>query len=109
MSCPVEITYRNVEASPAIESAIHKGVDSLEPFHDRIIGCRVAVESPHRHQKKGRHFHVHVDVTIPGTEIVANRNPEKHDAHQDVYVSIRDAFRAAKRQLQDFTAIQRGK
>lgn len=38
---------------------------------------------------------------MPGSEIVVNREPSEHHAHEDVYVAIRDAFRAARRQVQD--------
>jgi cold shock CspA family protein len=34
---------------------------------------------------------------VPGSEIVVNR-----DQHEDVYVALRDAFDAARRQLEDY-------
>jgi len=33
---------------------------------------------------------------------VIGREPTQHHAHEDVYVAIRDAFDAAKRQLEDY-------
>ena len=44
---------------------------------------------------------VRIDLTVPGEEIVIGREPGHDHAHEDVYVAIRDAFDAAKRQLQD--------
>jgi cold shock CspA family protein/ribosome-associated translation inhibitor RaiA len=60
------------------------------------------VESPHSHQHKGQLYHIRVDLTVPGAELVASRAPGDHQAHQDIYVAIRDAFEAAKRQLQSY-------
>ena len=64
--------------------------------------CRVTVESPHSHHHQGQLYHVTVDLTVPGAELVASRSNDKNHAHEDVYVAIRDAFDAAKRQLQQY-------
>lgn len=66
------------------------------------------VEAPHSHHRKGNLYHIRVDIGVPGGEIVANRDPAANGAHEDVYVAIRDAFDAAKRQLQDYARRQRG-
>jgi len=107
MNLPLQITYRNVEPSPSIESAIRTRADKLERFHQRIMGCRVVVESPHHRHAKGNHFRVRVDLTVPGGELVAGRDPTDHTAYEDIYVAIRDAFRAAQRELQDHVARRR--
>jgi ribosome-associated translation inhibitor RaiA len=58
----------------------------------------VVVEAPHRQHKKGTLYHIRVDLTLPGEEIVVDRDPDDH-AHEDVYIAIRDAFEAVRRQL----------
>jgi cold shock CspA family protein len=68
----------------------------------------VAVETPHRHHHRGNLFHVRIDITVPGRELVVGRSPAAHHAHEDVYVAIRDAFRAAARQLEDHARLVRG-
>jgi ribosomal subunit interface protein len=107
MTVPLQITYRNVEGSPSIEAAVKEHADKLEKLHQNITNCRVAVESPHHSQTKGNHYRVRIDVTIPGNEIIADRGPSEHDAHEDIYVAIRDAFRAAQRELHDFVERRR--
>lgn len=96
------------------------------------MGCRVLIESPHRHRHKGKRYHVRIDLTVPGSELVIKREPKlvadtplrvqkapevqlaetrepsKYAAHEDIYVAIRDAFDAARRKLQDFARRQRG-
>jgi ribosome-associated translation inhibitor RaiA len=108
MRIPVQITYRDMSSSPAIERAIHEKIAELERVHDRITSCRVMVESPHHHQRKGRLFHVRVDLTIPGNEVVVGRSPSEHRAHEDFAVALRDAFRAARRALLEYNRQRRG-
>lgn len=109
MEIPLQLRFRNLEPSPAIEAAVRKHVDKLEHFDADITSCRVTIESPHKHQYKGKLYHVVVDVRVPGKEIVVSRAPDDQQAHEDAYVAIRDAFDAARRQVQDYVRIRRGK
>jgi ribosome-associated translation inhibitor RaiA len=109
MELPLQLQFRNMDHSPAIEAAVRKHVDKLKFLNGDIISCRVAIEAPHKHQYKGKLYHVVVDVRVPGKEIVVSRAPEDQQAHEDVYVAIRDAFDAARRQVQDYVKIRRGK
>ncbi len=109
MQIPLQIRFHKLESSPAIEAAVHKRAEQLERFGDRIVSCRVTIEAPHKHHHKGNLYHVKVDIRTPGGEVVASRHPDEHHAHEDVYVAIRDAFKAARRQLQDQVRERRGK
>jgi ribosomal subunit interface protein len=104
----LQISYRDVDPSAAIEEAIHERAAKLEEFFGRITGCRVVVEAPHRRQHHGRLYHVRVELAVPGRTIVVNREPPKHHEHEDVYVAIRDAFDAIRRQLEDYVRESRG-
>ena len=101
MLTPVRITYRGMTQTDALEAAVHDRIAWLEQHGARLNGCQVAIESPHRHHQKGQHFHVRVDLTLPGGEVVAGRSPPDHVEHEDCYLAIREAFRAARRQLDD--------
>ena len=103
MQLPLQITFRDIDPSPAIEEAIREKADKLDRHAPRIISCRVVVETPHKHQHKGKQYQVRIDLSIPGDEIVVNREP-----NPDVYVAIRDAFQAAERQLKDYRQRRRG-
>lgn len=46
-------------------------------------------------------------LVVPGPDIVVSRDHALDGAHEDVYVTIRDAFRAARRQLEDLVRRQR--
>lgn len=106
---PLQITFKNLDHSDAIEAKIREKAAHLERFAENIMGCRVVVEAPHKHHRKGNIYQVRLDMTLPGDEIVANRRPDLHQAHEDVYVAIRDVFDHARRQLEDYVRKQRGK
>jgi len=101
MQVPLQIRFHNLEPSPAIEAAVRKRAEQLEHFDDTITSCHVTVESPHKHHHKGNLYHIVIDVRTAGGEIAVSRMPDDEQAHEDIYVAIRDAFDAARRQLQD--------
>ena len=132
INIPLQVTFRNMPASQAIEAAVREKAGKLDSFYDRITSCRVLVEAPHRRHHKGKAYHVRIDLTLPGGEIVVKHEPKrvkpktatvgdaaevtlsetheagKYAAHRDVYVAVRDAFDVARRKLQDYARRQRG-
>jgi len=103
MQIPLQITIRDMEHSEALETHIRDKVNKLEEFFNHIMSCRVVVEMPHKHHQQGKQFNVRIDIGVPGSEIAVNR-----DHAEDVYVALRDAFDAAKRQLEDYARKMRG-
>ena len=99
MPFPVEITFRGMDSSEALESTIRDCAAKLSHLHDRIAGCHVVVEVPHRHQRQGRHFHVRVTLSVPGDDIVVSRDAGHDPGHEDAHVTTRDAFDVARRLL----------
>jgi ribosome-associated translation inhibitor RaiA len=108
MQTPVEITFRAMDASPAIEATVQKWVERLEQAYERIQRCAVVVEQPHRHHRQGNQFAVHVYLTVPERTIVITRDPSADQTHENAFVALDDAFRAARRQLQEHARMQRG-
>jgi len=108
MQRPLQITFRGVEPSEAIERRIHKKAEELERFSDHVTGCHVTVEVPHRHQHKGGLYTVRIELRLPDDGIVVSTEQRNDPAHEDVYVAIRDAFDAAVRQLEDYARKRRG-
>lgn len=103
----LQITFRNIDASAAVEAKIRERARELEQFFDRIVSCRVVIEAPNR-RRHGDLFHIRVELKIPGKEIVVKRDPPEHHAHEDIYVAVRDCFDAARRQLEDHVRRRRG-
>lgn len=103
----LQITFRNIDASSAVEAKIRERARELEQFYDRIVSCRVVIEGPNR-RRHGDLFHIRVDLKVPGKEIVVKRDPPEHYAHEDIYVAVRDCFDAVRRQLEDHVRRRRG-
>lgn len=108
MPIPVQITFSNMTPSEAVRSRAEELAARLDRFHKRIMACRVVIRAPNRRQRKGRLYHVSIDLAVPGHEIAINRNPPEDQAHQDIYVALRDAFEALTRRLEDIARERRG-
>lgn len=126
MKLPLQITFRHVKSSAIVEDWIREEAAKLETFSHQIMGCRVAVELPHRHHKKGKPILIRIDLTLPGKEIVVKRAPVPRNRprlqgeedsslqrqtlppHYDLHLAINDAFKAAGRRVQDFARTRRG-
>ena len=107
MQLPLQIAYRNLDRSEAIDARIRERAEKLDQYYDRIMSCRVVVEAGHKHHRHGNHYHVRVDLTVPDAELVASREPDEHHAYTDVYVAIRDAFDSIARQLEQYARRRR--
>ena len=102
MHIPLQIHFRDMPVSPALETLIREKAAKLEQFHPNLTGCRVVIDKPHQHSQQGDQFSVTVDVSVPGATIVAN-----HAHHADANIATRDAFVAARRQVEDHVKRQR--
>jgi ribosomal subunit interface protein len=104
MDTPLQITFRNIPPSDAIEADIRKRAAKLDQLSGHVMRCRVTVEAAGKHKQQGRLYEVRIDLTVPGAEIAISHGQQ----HDDVYVAIRDAFDAAARKLEDTVRCQRG-
>ena len=94
MELPLQITWRGLGRSLAVESAVQQAASKLEHLNGRIVSCRVTVEQIDRHKRHGRQFAVRLDVRLPRTEIAID-----HEHDEDVFVALHNAFADARRQL----------
>lgn len=102
MQVPLQVTFHEVEHSEALENHIRDKVQKLEQFYSALISCKVVVDQPGKHRHLGKPFNIHINLTVPGGEIVVDRQQ-----NEDVYVALRDAFSAARRMLEDYGHRQR--
>jgi ribosomal subunit interface protein len=103
MQVPLEISTRWIDLTPPLEAELRKRADKLERFFNRITSCRIAVERPTgNHHQEGGPFRVRVDVTVPGSELVADKEEE------ELYAAVREAFDAAERQVEEWSQRRRG-
>ena len=126
MQLPPTITFRGTEATAALEADIRRRIERLEPYYSPIMGCRVLVEPAQRHHEAGNRYHVRIDLTVPGEELVVAHEGGLHATAQDMdaakstkqsesdperkhaRVAVREAFDVARRRLQDYARRQRG-
>jgi len=108
MEQPLQISYRDFPKSEALEAVIRKKAAKLDQYYEKVMACRVIVEQPHKQHQQGNLFHIRIDLTVPGKELVVKRDPPRRQAHEDAYVTVNDAFNSMYRRLQDFARQQRG-
>jgi ribosomal subunit interface protein len=108
MQLPVNITYRGLNKSDAIEQMVLEKASRLDKFCDHISRCDVAIEQPNHAHKKGNPFRVRIDVTVPpGHELVAEEKQVDNGTHEPLAKVVHDAFKTMERQLRHLVERQR--
>ena len=105
MQNPIQISFQHLEPSPALETAIRRRAEQLEKFFPRMTSLRVVITRSSPRHRQGNLFQVRIDVTLPGSEIVASGEGARDPTHADPYVAIRDAFHIARRQIQYYVRV----
>ncbi|HWB49454.1 MAG TPA: HPF/RaiA family ribosome-associated protein [Stellaceae bacterium] len=108
MTVPLQITFRDLPPSVAVEQQIRERAANLERVYDRLTGCRVIVEGRHRPQRAGRVAHLCIELSMPGRVLTIGRGADEFHTHDDVFVAVRAAFDAARRRLDRHAERRRG-
>lgn len=104
MDRPIEISFHNLQGSPALEDDIRKHFARLEERNKSLVSCRVTLEAASGKGQPHGHVSVHIMLGLPGRDLAVSHEPhhaKEHRSHPDAYTAVRDAFRVAERQLQD--------
>lgn len=96
MQKPIQITERGLTLPEEAREKIRQRAEALEKFDDRLTSCHVVCEAPHRHQNSGSKIKISVALSTPGKTLAVNRQES-----EDLNAAIRDAFDAARRELED--------
>ena len=99
MNSALQITFRDIDPSAAIEGYVRQRAERLDTLGERLVACHVAIEAPHRHKHRGRHYRVRVDVEFGGGSVVVDRCPDGGHDNENVYAAIDCAFDHAVRKL----------
>jgi cold shock CspA family protein len=120
------MTFRGVRRSDRVEAEVTARLRKLETYYHGIMGCHVLLELVQRHHEAGNRYHVRIDLTVPGEEIVVSHEASLHATDQDIHlakatkqdeaeperkhalVAVHEAFDAARRRLQDYARRRRG-
>lgn len=108
MQSSVNVSYRGLEKSEAIEQMVREKAGHLDKFCDHIGRCDVAIEQPNHAHKKGNPFRVRIDVTVPpGHELIAEEEQIDNGSHEPLAKAVHDAFKTMERQLRHLVEKQR--
>ena len=65
MNTPLEISFKGLDKSAAVEAKIAEKAAKLEKHFDRMTHCRVVVSAPNKHAHKGKIYEIKIDIGIP--------------------------------------------
>jgi ribosomal subunit interface protein len=101
MKPAVDVVYRDLESSAALNEIISKKLEKLNRFTDQIIHSRVVLDTPHNHKHKGKQFRASLELDIKGHPIAITQDNES------IHLAVRDLFNSAERKVKQITAKQR--
>lgn len=105
----IEILFDGVDPSDALQDRAEKLLTKVLLHHPRVLHATLTFSARHHHHHQGNLYHVALRLHLPEGEVNVSRDPEQNHAHEDVYVSLRDACDAARRQLDALDERNRGK
>lgn len=107
MRLPLQLSFRDIAPTEPIKNYVEKRAAKLDTFDPNIMRCRVVISAPHRHRQHGRHYRVHIAVTVPTGELVVDRDPARHKGFEDLYAAVDEAFDQMKRAIEDAVQLRR--
>jgi cold shock CspA family protein len=102
MQTPVEIDFQGMKPVETVREAIADHITGLESRSGRITTARVVVKGPGGHHHTGGLYEINIHLALPnGREVNVTHTPQADERHSDIDFAINDAFKRARRQLQD--------
>ncbi|MFT3926606.1 MAG: HPF/RaiA family ribosome-associated protein [Myxococcales bacterium] len=96
MEPTLQINFHGLAHSDAAEALVRERMIELAREGRPLTRCRVTIEAPHRHHRKGNRFDIHLELHGMGGHRIVHRK----SSHEDAFAAIRDVFDAARRGLQ---------
>ena len=108
MHTPLRITFQNTPSSAAIRQLIEEQVEHLEQFFGRMTACHIVFKIPDGNHRSSGLYEVTVHIKMPGgTTVDIDRTPGLDERFADPQFAVTDAFRRARRRLQDRAKVMR--
>jgi cold shock CspA family protein/ribosome-associated translation inhibitor RaiA len=102
METALQIDFQGMDANPQIRAAITKHVAQLEERSGRITAGRVTVKAPGGHHRTGGLYEISIHLSLPeGREVNIGHTPQNDERYSDIDFALNDAFKRARRHLQD--------
>ncbi|MEW5894743.1 MAG: hypothetical protein AB1650_03130 [Candidatus Omnitrophota bacterium] len=112
MQKPLELIFKNFEdRDGVVEQVVLEKVKKLEQVCPRLISCHVAIEQLQNSKHNHHSYSIHIVVNFPPHhEVVITRHPQKGDVQEQLLTTqVRDAFIAARRQVQEIMDKHQGR
>ena len=110
MQTPLELEYQDMDASPAVEQQVADHVKKLETRYGRITAGRIVIKGPGQRHQTGGLYEINIRLALPdGREVNVGRTPKADERHSDLAFAINDAFKRARRRLQDNARLMDGR
>lgn len=102
MQTPVQIDFRSMDATPEIGEMLSHHLDALERRFGRITSGRLVLTGPGKRHQTGGLYDIHVQLALPdGKTVAVGRTIDRDERYSNLHFAINDAFKRARRQLQD--------
>lgn len=93
MKTNANVVYRDLDASPALNTIIYRKVEKLHKFSDSILHSKVVLDTPHNQKNKGKLYRAQVEIGVKGNPVLVTQDSTS------VHLAVKDAFAAAERKL----------
>lgn len=101
MKSAIDLVYRDLDSSAALNDIISKKLEKLNRFTDQIVHSRIVLDTPHNHKHKGKQYRASLELDIKGHPIAVTQDNES------IHLAIRDVFLSAERKVKQISARQR--
>ncbi len=109
MQTPAQIEFEGVEGTPELQAFIDQHIVELESRFGRVTAGRVVVKGPGDRHQSGGQYQVSIRLALPdGREVNIGRTPRQDERYADLTFAVDNAFKRARRQLQDRARLMRG-
>jgi ribosome-associated translation inhibitor RaiA len=91
-----------MEPTEKLREEIARYASDLEERFGRVTACHVVVKAPSEHHRTSGLYEVSIRLALPGgKEVNIARTPRADERHSDIHFAAHDAFKRARRRLQD--------
>jgi cold shock CspA family protein len=109
MQTRITIEFQDMEPLDRLREKIKTYVAGLEARYGRVTSCRVVLRSPGDRHRTGAPYEVYIHLALPnGKEVNIDRTRHVDERFGDANFALHDAFRRARRRLQDEARRLRG-
>jgi ribosome-associated translation inhibitor RaiA len=102
---PCHVVFEGLPSTEAVKVEVRAWLERLGVLTISMTAGRVVIAAVDENRKEDRkrkeqRYRVAIELSMPDGVVVVGPEDPSNAAHEDVYVAVRNAFRAARRQLE---------